>query len=101
MFTLLMANIQGETLICVSNSDRGGARAQLHLRDRDVRLMAALPRYVPASPGPGVGFGRNADPGLLFRGTPQRPCCAGGGREGDLWHTLSLVCLAFHGGLLF
>lgn len=36
MFTLLMANIQGETLICVSNSDGEGARTQLHLQDRDV-----------------------------------------------------------------
>lgn len=35
MFTLLMANIQGETLICVSNSDREGTWTQLRLRDSD------------------------------------------------------------------
>lgn len=49
MFTLLMANIQGETLICVSNSDREGARTQLHLQDRGTVVRPAQVR--PAFPG--------------------------------------------------
>lgn len=90
MFTLLTANIQGETLICVSNSDGEGARTQLRLQDRDGSLIAALPRYVPASPGSSSG------------GTPQRLCYAGGGREwGGLLHKPPLVCTEFNGGLLF
>lgn len=86
-----MANIQGETLICVSNSDREGAQTQLHLQDRDVSLMSALPRYVPASLGPGVGFGCDADPGLLLGGTPPRLCYAGGGREWGAFCTCLLL----------
>lgn len=64
MFTLLMANIQGETLICVSNSDREGARTQLHLQDRDpaVRPAQVRPAF-PACLGGGGGAGFTWDDG--------------------------------------
>lgn len=89
MFTLLMANIQGETLICVSNSDREGARTQLNPQDRDVNLMSALLRYVPISLDPSMGFSRDAGPGPLLWGTPERPCYGWGGCGGPSVHAVS------------
>lgn len=71
MFTLLMANIQGETLICVSNSDREGARTQLHLQDRGTVVRPAQVR--PAFPGLlGGGFTCDDGPRASLEAVPCR-----------------------------
>lgn len=74
MFTLLMANIQGETLICVSNSDREGARTQLHLQDRGTVVHPTQVR--PAFPGLLRGFACDDGPRASLEAVP---CWQGAG----------------------
>lgn len=94
MFTLLMANIQGETLICVSNSDREGARTQLHLQDRGTVVRPAQVR--PAFPGLLGG----ASPVMMAPGPPWRLCHAGRG-QGWAFCACRLFCTESNSGLLF
>lgn len=109
MFTLLMANIQGETLICVSNSDREDARAQLHLQDRDSPCQPfnsccqPFSGMCPGFLGPNVGFICDDGP-RSSAGTAQRLCHTGRGQEaGDrggpcvcsLSSALSLMVVSF------
>lgn len=99
MFTLLMANIQGETLICVSNSDREGTWTQLRLRDSDAVVSPSQVR--PSLPGPSVGFSCNAGPGPPLGDSPEaRPCRQGRG-QGRLLCVLSVVHTDCGGDLLF
>ena len=98
MFTLLMANIQRETLICVSNSDREGAWTQLHLQDRDTVVSPS--QVCPSFPGPNVGFGCDTGPRSSSGGLPGGYAMLAGDR-GGLLCMLSIVCTDFNGGLLF
>lgn len=69
MFTLLMANIQRETLICVSNSDREGAWTQLHLLDGDP--VVGPSQVCPCFPGPDVGSGHDVSPSPPLGDSPE------------------------------
>lgn len=93
MFTLLMANIQGETLICVSNSDREGARTQLHLQDRGT-VVHPLRYVLPSRACSG------ASPVTMAPGPPWRLCHAGRG-QGWAFRACCLSCTESNGGLLF
>lgn len=69
MFTLLMANIQRETLICVSNSDWEGTRTQLHLQDGDAAVSSS--QVCPHFPGPDLGSGHGVSPRSSSGGSPK------------------------------
>lgn len=97
MFTLLMANIQGETLICVSNSDREGTRTQLHLQDRDTVVRPA--QVCPVFPGLLGGFTCDEGP-RASPGPPWRPCHAGRG-QGWAFCACGLFYTESNGGLFF
>lgn len=69
MFTLLMANIQRETLICVSNSDWESIRTQLHLQDGDAAVGPS--QVCPRFPGPDMGSGHDLSPRSSSEGSPE------------------------------
>lgn len=98
MFTLLMANIQRETLICVSNSDREGTWTQLHLLDGDPVVGSS--QVCPRFPGPDVGSGHDVSPRSSSGGLPRGRARLVGD-SGGLLCMLSVVCIESNGDLLF
>lgn len=98
MFTLLTANIQRETLICVSNSDWEGARTQLHLLDGDPVVSPS--QVCPCFPGPDVGSGHDVSCRSSSGGLP-RGCARLVEDSGGLLCMLSVVCAESNGDLLF